>query len=806
MDETQNRPDGEIGPAPEESRATKTDDESNTPWGYCHNPLADVEEGLTLSDEHRKMLRDAGITDEIIDARGYKTVGHDAWLSSQNFTKRQRSYVRHKAGLLIPQLGVDGARWGWQLRHFRPDTGEDSNWAKYYSPMGQRLHVDVPPGAGEYLRDPREPLWITEGTKKADAAWSRGILTVSILGVDCWRGSDEETGGKAALADWHGIALSGRKVVIAFDSDIARKAGIKRSADEFARWLESKGTDVHVLFLPDPERDLVTGLQDKLGLDDYLAQYGEADLEALLRPISRVRRDFSWQSAIVSHRPRNDLSDSDLGELVADQHLGRYLWQGKLGGWLRYDGRRWEVVPDPAVSETVRLALNAIYDERARQARADDDTDRLKALTCLLTASKLRNVMHIAKGRKTTTEDFDANPDLLNVRNGVVVLRDGTLRPHHPDLMMTKIVETDYVPDAMHPDWDQVLKALPDHDAADWVQVRFGQALTGHPVPDDRMLILNGGGENGKTTVLVGIQRAVGSDYAVPLPERVLLGRHGDHPTEMMELRGARLAVAEETPELAHLNVKRLKDLHGTDWITARYCGKDSAKFRPTHTVFLSTNYLPRVDESDHGTWRRLAMVPFPYTYHRTSDTIRTGLDRLSDPGLRERVKHGREQHEAILAWLVKGAVRWYEADQVMFPLPACVQEATDRWRASSDTMLRYITERLVFDGTRHVVGTELLEDYNEWLVANGHKAWSDQTFAARFSGHPEVQRHEVDKKIIRNTEAGVSRKPGLVGVSSTRQPSSKQFRGWVGLRFCSGDDEGSEEDADVQETAHDQG
>ena len=31
-----------------------------------------------------------------------------------------------------------------------------------------------------------------------------------------------------------------------------------------------------------------------------------------------------------------------------------------------------------------------------------------------------------------------------------------------------------------------------------------------------------------------------------------------------MTLRGARLAFMEEFPELGHLNVKRLKDLHGT--------------------------------------------------------------------------------------------------------------------------------------------------------------------------------------------------------------------------------------------------
>ena len=38
-----------------------------------------------------------------------------------------------------------------------------------------------------------------------------------------------------------------------------------------------------------------------------------------------------------------------------------------------------------------------------------------------------------------------------------------------------------------------------------------------------------------------------------------------------------------------------------------------------TFCLFVSTNYKPRVDETDHGTWRRLAMVEFPITYRKAA-------------------------------------------------------------------------------------------------------------------------------------------------------------------------------------------
>ena len=100
------------------------------------------------------------------------------------------------------------------------------------------------------------------------------------------------------------------------------------------------------------------------------------------------------------------------------------------------------------------------------------------------------------------------------------------------------------------------------------------------------MVVLKGSGENGKTHARGQRARGRRSDYAVALPDRVLLARSGDHPTELMTLRGARLAFMEEFPELGHLNVKRLKDLHGTGRITARFIGKDSVSWQvDTHDV-----------------------------------------------------------------------------------------------------------------------------------------------------------------------------------------------------------------------------
>ena len=224
-----------------------------------------------ISPDHLGMLAASSITAEYAMARGYETITDKRRLAELKIT----SAGRNTPGLLVPMLRVDGSTWGHQ---YRPDIPRlrDGKPIKYETPYQQRNGLDIPPGVADMLGDPGVPLFITEGTKKADCGAIHGLCIVALVGVYGWLHTNT-AGGKMVLPEFHDIALNSRRVIIGFDGDIARKEAVQKAARGLAGYLATKGARVEYLWLPDTD--------NKTGLDDYLASHTVDELWRLVKPV-----------------------------------------------------------------------------------------------------------------------------------------------------------------------------------------------------------------------------------------------------------------------------------------------------------------------------------------------------------------------------------------------------------------------------------------------------------------------------------------------------------------------------------------
>lgn len=480
------------------------------------------------------------------------------------------------------------------------------------------------------------------------------------------------------------------------------------------------------------------------------------------------------------------VSDSFFVERVVDERLEQeYCWSPQLG-WMYWDGRVWAMVDETKVRDEVRTY---VAEWVAGQIKNPTAGVGMEDLIKLLSKGRLSAVTDLARGiLHVDAAEFDTDPDVITVENGTIDLKTGALMPHDKDRYLTRYVPTPYIPGAHHDDVDIMLSAVAPEVAA-YLQVRLGQGITGHVPDDDVMMLLHGDGKNGKSAVVDALTGALGGQHgsgALTFIDDSVLTGDRDAKEERMALRGARLVVAEELPEGRRLNVVQLKKAVGTSVMKSRHLYHREVQWMTSHSLMITTNYRPVVNETDHGTWRRLALIPFPYTFVATptNDTHRAAV-----PGIKERLKYGTAQHVAVLAWLIAGAQFWYAAGQKMPEHPEAVVEATREWRAESDVVLRYWNERLTPEPEAHVISTELVEDFTNFLKELNQPTWSSKTVLDRFGSHEETKRSHVTKQQIQG-------KPGLSRPHRQAEPWSgahpvvpTRYMAWLGVRFVSAGD-----------------
>ena len=242
----------------------------------------------------------------------------------------------------------------------------------------------------------------------------------------------------------------------------------------------------------------------------------------------------------------------------------------------------------------------------------------------------------------------------------------------------------------------------------------------GEPI-DHILPVLWGGGSNGKS-LITEVMLDVFGEYGDKASPELLLEKHGTaHPTEKADLHGKRLVLATETDAGRRLSESVVKELTGGDTIHARRMREDFWSFRPSHTVMLVTNHKPRVVGTDHGIWRRLALVPFNVRFW-DADKGETGPEELkADKALKAKLK---PELGGILRRLVAGCLEWQRGG---LRLPKAVTDATSIYRAAEDVLADFIEDNCRLSPEGECKASDLRSRYEEWAKRCGEKPISNR-------------------------------------------------------------------------------
>jgi putative DNA primase/helicase len=615
----------------------------------------------------------------------------------------------------VPFYDFNGVARGLQGRDL---TGKcPGRWVGLMNPDGQRWgQYGVFRGQGGY-----GVTLVTEGPGDGLTGVAVGYDVVMVRGASLV--SSPEL--LAELAD----GLKGSHVIACGDND---ESGLRFNR-VLAEGLKSHGITVHALRIPDfgPKTDLTDWReQDPAAFPAELHSAVKAArpiLDASTERAEAVAADVAEKTGVVSvdsAQGRDALEKlreltvqygeaSDMlnaAALVAWTD-GRIRFAPGLGFYV-WNGRVWEHSEVGVRQEIHRMGAALMLSGSEDGRKASRGFTMRKQIDNLL--KELRAVPTV----QVSASAFDAQPDLLNFRNGTVDLRTGKIRPHDKRDMLTYCLDIDYRPDAECPRWEtfleEIFPGMPDLPA--YMRRLIGYGITGH-TSEQCFAVLWGKGANGKsvlTDTLTSVFRSVTKTTPFATFEEK---QSGGIPNDVAALRGSRLVMASEGESGRPMGEAVLKRLTGKEMVTARFLRQEFFEFKPRFLIMLATNHKPRFRGQDDGLWRRVKMVPFTrfFDVHERD----YGLD----------VKLMAEA-EGIAAWAVRGAVEWYREG---LNDPGVITQASKEYRETSDALAGFFPGVLEPSSDEcRLLGNAAFNLYLEWCEAENlpmKERWRRQTF-----------------------------------------------------------------------------
>lgn len=415
-----------------------------------------------------------------------------------------------------------------------------------------------------------------------------------------------------------------------------------------------------------------------------------------------------------------------------DKHF--YVWTGRF--WLK-DTRN--IVPLWCLT-VMKTRRDYMFDALYGNSSIGNYDDLLRHAKKCANQSSIRALVEGLKSSLSCTASiFDNDPSLLNVLNGTIDLKTGKLMEHSHENLITKLIPIMYNPDAKSKTFNKFLKdTFEDTDLIRYIHRLFGYCVTGE-TSEQVVHFFIGSGANGKSTLLSAV-RYVMNDYAAVVPSKVLIDRErsGGTSSEIAQLTHKRLACCSELNCTDKLNEGKFKIMSSGETISARELFCSAFSYDPEFKFIIDTNYLPIVGGTDHGIWRRIRIVPFEHTV--TKDKLNKNL-----------LYELKRDRQAILNWLVKGAVKYYSEG-----LGNCeeVEKSTKKYRKSQDTLGAFIDSCIKKEDGAETRARALYEAYCEFCSDNLLSAMSETKFGKDFAargfkrGKDKISRKYLDIKL----------------------------------------------------------
>lgn len=320
-----------------------------------------------------------------------------------------------------------------------------------------------------------------------------------------------------------------------------------------------------------------------------------------------------------------------------------------------------------------------------------------------------------------------ADPRFIRFKNGVLDIDTGQLVDNPCDYLLLNEIPHNWNPEAKSELVDSTFYSIAQNNEAVVANLweMFGLALyRGHDV--SRMILLQGSGANGKSTLLDMLRHMLGEDNCFSLSICDL-----GEKFQLVPAMG-KLALIGDDISNDYVNGKAcavMKKFVTGDTVNDQYKGGATFQFKPYATLIYSCNEIPKFADGTYGFERRIHPIPLSARF--------TPSDKGFDPRLGEKLKN-----EVCLEYAIAKAVEALRRCRSKLSLTANSLSQ----KMANDIINDNDSVRAFLDGTNSsaasIVGktnTDIFSSYDAWCKNNDIEPLGKSAFSKKLCTHADL-------------------------------------------------------------------
>jgi putative DNA primase/helicase len=302
-------------------------------------------------------------------------------------------------------------------------------------------------------------------------------------------------------------------------------------------------------------------------------------------------------------------------------------------------------------------------------------------------------------------------PDLVNVRNGMVDLSDGSLIHHDPKYCSRVQLPLDFDPEASAPRFEKFLTEIfPETGPSGaWgdgggVKTMMLQEFMGYCLMNtckfEKCLFMYGQGANGKSTVLKVLERMLGESHCGAMNIDDLANRFNIPYLQNKLINVSAEAIAKEQSA-----VQNLKRFISGDRVEGEWKHGERVNFAPRTKFLFAMNLPPNIQDKSHGFDRKVLVLNFNRVFDESE------MDRDLGETL-------ESEMAGIFVFALEGAMRLRQQNR--FTTGEIIEADKSMFMGQLNNVLMFVGEQCEINPNARIPSDDLFESYKTWCENSG--------------------------------------------------------------------------------------